>query len=802
MRISLDWLREFVPLKLAPDELAQRLTFAGLEVEAIDRPGEALTGVTVGRVRSSERHPNADHLTVCIVDAGHGERLTIVCGASNFKPGDTVALARPGTVLPGGRTLERATIRGVESDGMLCSAKELRVGDDAAGILVLAPDAAIGAPVAAALGLDDAILDVNVTPNRPDCLSHRGIAREVAALTGVPLEAPRSRLREDRAPVAKAARVRIEDPIRCPRYAARVVEGVRVGASPRWVRRRLEACGFRPINNAVDATNYVLLELGHPLHAFDLDRVAGAQIVVRTARAGERLSTLDGVDRALDREDLVIADRDRPSAFAGIMGGASSEIAGGTARILIESAVFAPLAVRRTATRHGMRTEASQRFERGADIGMVTVALDRCAGLVAKLCGGRVLKGRIDVHPGRRTPKSVSLRVARVGALLGAEVPAAECLRIYRSLGLSIGREKAGRVEVRIPSHRVDLTREEDLVEEVARIRGYDRVPSSPLPGVPELEPESSAREVERRLRAALAASGFDEAVNYAFLAEADLLAMNPDGGAPAPIRLKNPISADLAVMRTCLLPGLLANLRHSRRRQVEDLRFYEIGSVFSGGARAEDTGPAVERRGVAGVVIGRRQPRGWAHDGSAADFYDAKGALETALESLGVGGAAFAPADAPHLHPRSACAVMAGDRRLGTIGEVHPATARHFELPGGVFGFELSLDRILAACRLTPTYRGTPRFPAVLRDVAVVVADEVPAERVRRAIASVELVDDVVLFDVYRGSPIPVGKKNLAYAIRYRRPDRTLTDDEANAAHAAIVERLAREFGAQLRDT
>jgi phenylalanyl-tRNA synthetase beta chain len=788
MRISYQWLSEYVDLP-APEELARRLTGVGLEVEALERRGAGLEGVVAARIVASEKHPNAEKLSVTRVDPGQGEPLQVVCGARNYAVGDVVPLATVGTTLPGGQRIERARLRGVESSGMLCSARELGIDADASGLLVLPADVAPGTPIARALGLDDVLLEVNVTPNRPDCLSHLGLAREVAAVLGVPLRAPQAEPREAGAPASDAVRVRIEAPERCARYAARVVEGVRIGPSPAWLARRLEACGVRSISNVVDVTNLVLLELGHPLHAFDLDRVAGREIVVRHARPGERLTTLDGKDRALDPDDLLIADRDRGSALAGVMGGGDSEISAGTTHVLVESAWFQPSGVRRTSRRHGLRTEASIRFERGADPGAVIPALDRCAALIAELAGGTVRPGIVDAHPRPFRPAEIRLRWSRPGELLGMAVPREEAGRILAGLGF---RERSADGEAAIwevPSWRADCSSEEDLVEEIVRSKGFDAIPET----LPHLAAETPAEPrdaaVTARIRGALEAAGFSEAVSFSFVAPGEIAAFDP---AVRPVALANPITAELAVMRTSLVPSLLAALGRNRRQGVEDVRLYEVASSYEARRDEERDPPAVERRRVAGVLAGRRSPPGWAAPPAAVDLADAKAAVEAVLAEVGVRGARFAHAPgASWLHPRAAAAVELGGAQLGLLGEVHPRLAAALELPRGALAFELDFDALAAAAQLVPSYTPIPRFPAVLRDLAVVVDDAVAAEAVLAGVRAEPLVEDVTLFDVYTGAPIPAGRKSLALAIRYRSADRTLTDQEADAAHARIVERL-----------
>ncbi|GAO05170.1 phenylalanine--tRNA ligase subunit beta [Anaeromyxobacter sp. PSR-1] len=799
MRISLKWLSEYVDLP-APEELARRLTAVGFEIEAVERTGAELKGVVTARIAASEPHPNAEKLSVTRVDAGGAEPLQVVCGAKNYRVGDVVPLATVGAELPGGVKITKAKLRGVESFGMLCSARELGLSADASGLLILPPGTAPGTPIGEALGLDDVLFEVNVTPNRPDALSHVGIAREVAALLGQKVKLPKPGLVEGGGAAADAVKVRIEAPEKCARYAARVVEGVKIGPSPAWLARRLESCGIRSISNVVDATNYVLLELGHPLHAFDLDKVAGHEIVVRTARPGERITTLDGKDRALEPDDLLIADRDRGSALAGVMGGGDSEISAGTTRVLLESAWFAPSGVRRTSRRHGLKSEASYRFERGADPGMVIPALDRCAALIAGLSGGTVRAGVVDAQARKVASPEVRMRWDRPAQVLGMPVSREDARRILLSLGFEERASDGDAVSFGVPSWRVDVSIEEDLVEEIVRTLGYDAIPET-LPGPAVRTPaESAEAQAVARARAALEAAGFSEAVNFSFVAARDLEPLAA-GLAADGIALRNPISADLAVMRTSLVPSLLRNAAHNRRQRVEDVRLYEIARAY--GPRAAATAgdaPSHEATEVAGVLLGRRSPVGWAVGGDVADFHDAKAAVQGLLEALGVEASWSAPGPG-WLHPRTSAALRApGGAALGELGELHPRVAEAFELPRGVLAFRLSLDALLAAARLVPQYRPIPRLPAVLRDVAVVVEDAVTAAAVEALVREEPLVEAVILFDVYKGAPLPPGRKNLALAITYRAPDRTLTDAEADAAHGRIVARLRERVGAELR--
>jgi phenylalanyl-tRNA synthetase beta chain len=802
VKISVKWLGEYVALPASVEELARKLTAAGLEIEGLERPGEGLKGVVVAQIKESVQHPNADKLSVTKVDAGGPTPLQVVCGAKNYKVGDKVPLATVGAKLPNGMEIKQAALRGVDSSGMLCSAKELGLTEDASGLLILPADARPGTPIAQQLGLDDVVLEVNVTPNRPDALSHLGVAREVGVVTGAPFRPPEPKPPEAGGSAADKVMVRIEDPARCPRYAARVIENVTIKPSPQWLQDRLKACGVRAINNVVDVTNYVNLEYGQPLHAFDLEKLAGQEIVVRCAKQGEKIRTLDGKDRTLDADDLAICDRDRPQAIAGVMGGGDSEVSEGSRRIVLESANFLASSVRRTSKRHGLHTEASHRFERGADIDAVGPAIDRAAQLIAELSGGTVLSGRVDVFPGKQPARRVALRYARVEKFLGAAVPEAECRRILGALGFKVAEEAAGQTTFEVPRARVDVEREEDLLEEVARVYGYDNIPARLPRGVAELAPEAPTAEAERRLRQALSGVGMNEVVNYSFVAPKSLEVL---GGKDKPVALVNPLSVEQSVMRTSLLPGLLENLSRSVRHQVERVAIYETGRAYFRDAEGGhgQRPPTREVPRVGGLVWGLRSGRSWTQKDARMDFYDAKGAVEALLHALHVEGVRFVPAEAPAWHPRACAQVLLGDgTALGYVGEVHPRISKTLELPQGVFTFELDTEPLYAAARLVPEYHSLPRFPAVLRDLAVVVPVELRNEEVRKVIREVggALVEDALIFDVYTGKPIPEGKKNLAYAIRYRSPERTLTDAEVTEAHQRIIAEVNQRLGGALR--
>jgi phenylalanyl-tRNA synthetase beta chain len=805
VKISLNWLRELCPVKLSNDEIARRLTLAGLEVEGTEE--RALpAGVVVARVTSKTPIEGSDHLNLCQVDDGAGMHQ-VVCGAVNYAAGDLVPMARPGAVLPGGKEIKRAKLRGVESEGMLCSARELGLGDDHSGLLHLPREAVPGTPLDALLGLPDTVLEVNVTPNRPDALSHLGIARELSSLTGVPIKPPAPRLPHGEV-IAAAAHVSVEDPQRCPRYLARVLEGVKVGPSPLWLQERLRSCGIRPISNVVDATNLALLELGHPLHAFDLDQLAGARIVVRLAHEGEPLTTLDGKERKLAGDDLVITDGEKPIALAGVMGGQTSEVSAGTTRLLLESAVFEGAGIRRTARRHALHTEASHRYERGADDGMAPLAADRCAELIVQLAGGTVLPGSIDLYPSPRPPTHIWVRPARVSAILGATVDPAEVDARLRSLGLEPMDGMPERRLWKIPSWRRDLTREIDCVEEIARQRGLDTIPIEvPKAGVGETAAARPDRVATAAARAVLSARGFDEVLNYSFVAERDLDALWPDEGAPRAMRVANPLTVEQGAMRWSLLAGLLRNLGHNLARGARDLLLYELGRVYLPHPDPRHpSGPLAwpdhEPRRLALALTGQAAKR-WTSAPGALDFYDCKGAIEDVLLALAVPGVEFSLAPIATLHPASCAALTVDGLVAGFFGQLHPQVAKAFDVPAQTFVAELDWELLLSRARPERRMHSVPKFPGIERDLAFVVDAHVLAARMLAAIRAVDaggLLEQVSLFDVYKGAPVPEGKKSIAYRLSLRAADRTLTDAEADGIVTTIKQRLQADLGAEIR--
>jgi phenylalanyl-tRNA synthetase beta chain len=791
VRVPLAWLRQYCPVHGSATDLAETLTMHGLPIERILHPWDRLTGVVVARVLEVSEHPKADRLVRAVIDDGRDQHEVVV-GVRNMGPGDLVAYAPPGATVPGlDAPLEQREIRGVVSEGMLASAKELGISADHAGILILPPDLEPGADVAAALGLAEPVLDIEVFANRADLLSIVGVAREVSAITGQELHLPDTAVPESIERAAAAATVEVADPEGCPRYLARVIREVTWGPSPLAAQVRLAASGLRPVSNVVDATNYVMVELGQPLHPFDLARLVGPGIVVRRAKADEGLVTLDGVERRLDPEDLLICDVERPVAIAGVMGGGGTEVSAETTDVLLEAARFSPTSVFRTSRRLGLRTEASIRFERGVDPEAVSTAAARAAALIAEWSGGRVLSGAIDVGepPPRR---SVTVRAERASLLLGVHVTPVEVREALGRLRIPAV-EDGDTVTAEVPPFREDLDREVDLIEEVGRVTGYDRVPSA-LPGVRQAGGSDRLRRVRERARDLLAGAGLYEAMSYSFGPPGDA-ELSPEERTA--VRVANPFAADQAFLRTSLLPGLLRAARRNVANRRVSVRLFDIGTVF---AAAEDQ--PEEKQRVAVLLTGPASEEWPAADRRSQDFLDAKGILEHLLDGLGVSGWSLKDSRGRPWHPGRSATVVVDGEILGDVGELHPRVGESLDLPGRVAAFELSLPLLADAAGAEIVYRDVSRFPPLRRDVAFVLDRAVPAGDVRAALveAGGALLDRAVLFDVFEGDPIPSGRRSLAFALDLRAPDRTLTDDEADEVVRAIAEHLRRDFAAELR--
>jgi phenylalanyl-tRNA synthetase beta chain len=792
MRVSLAWLSEWVDPGMDAATLASRLTMSGLEVEAIEPAAGDLRNVVVGEVLSVERHPDAERLTVCRVAGGGPALLQVVCGAPNVRAGMKAPLAFEGARLAAGEVIRRTRLRGVESGGMLCSARELGLSDEHEGILELPDELVTGTPLREALGLDDTILTLSVTPNRGDVLSMQGVAREVAAIAAQRLTPPELGAV---APVThERFAVRLDAPASCPRFAGRVVQGIDPAArTPLWMRERLRRAGLRPIRPVVDVTNYVMLELGQPLHAYDLRRLH-SHIEVRAARAGERLRLLDGRELALDAGMLVIADSRGPIGLAGIMGGEASGIAADTSDVFLEGAFFPPDAVAGVARRFGLVTDAAQRFERGVDPRGQERAIERATQLLIGIAGGRpgpAVLVQDEAHEPRRP--SVILRPERVASLLGVRLPRSEIEAILRRLGMQV--DGAGdALGVTPPSHRFDITIEQDLIEEIGRIHGYDSIPCSDASMPQRPQPVTERAVTRERLRLMLVDRGYQEAITYGFVDPRLQRLLFPEH---AVLALENPLSAELGEMRVSLWPGLVEALRFNLRRQQVRVRLFEVGTCFE---MAE--GGLVEWQAIAGVVTGPVFPEQWGDTKRDSDFYDIKSDVESLFALTGrQAGISYVAARRICLHPGRSAAIFARDQRLGWIGQLQPELARRLELRDPPWLFELAIDPSFRS--EVPVFAEISKYPAIRRDLAVVVDESVTLNELRESVnlAAKGLLRELAVFDVYRGKGVEPGRKSIALGLILQETSRTLTDAEADAVVAAVIERVKADLKAGIRE-
>ncbi len=815
MRVSLKWLSEYVDVPADTKALCDRLDLTGTGVEGVEKTGEAFDGVVVGAVLTCEPHPDSDHMHVVTVDVGAVGPVQIVCGAPNIAAGIKVPVACVGAVLPGDLKIKKSKLRGVASCGMCCSQRELGMGSDHAGIWILPDDAPVGAPIAEYLGLGDVVLDLEITPNRPDCLSMTGMAREVGAMYQAdvtdPLAAMAAKLPEltAGASAADAVSVEVADPERCARYTARVIDNVKVGPSPDWLAERVTAAGARSINNVVDVTNYILFLFGQPLHAFDFDRLAGAdgvaRIVVRPAGDGEEFTTLDGAERVLTSDMTVIATPERAVALAGVMGGLETEVTDDTTTVLLEAATFERGRTSRTSRNLGLISESSMRYERGVDDNPVELISQAAAALLAEVSGGTVRPGVVDAYAERTLPRELAFRIPRFCAMMGADIPAAFVVDALTRLGCTVSSDAdADVLAVTAPTFRPDLEREIDLYEEVLRLWGMDRIPAS-LPGSPQrvgtrTEAERTLDTVNETLRAA----GLNETMTYSFAEPADLERLRlPDAGLGEPVELLNPLNADQSVMRQSIVPGLLRSVAYNLARGVADVQLYEVGTVF---AAAEGRKKPKERRRIAGALAGAMGDAAWNRPRVPFDFFDGKGVLESLARELALPKVRFralAADEAPHLQPGRAAEMLSGGTVIGWVGELHPLAARAFEIDVPVTVFELDASALVKAAQPARPYVDVPVFPAVSVDVALVVDEGVTHERLVQCMTSAggKLLEDVRLFDVYRDEErVGAGKKSMAYSLTYRAPDRTLTGEEVEKAHGRLLTKVEKATGAEVR--
>ncbi len=818
MRVSYEWLKTMVDVPDDPWALVREYVRTGTEVDSVESVGASLENVVTGMVLEKERHPDSDHMWVTKVDVGQAnvgadgepEPLQIVCGAQNFNAGDHIVVALVGAVLPGDVHIKKSKLRGIDSCGMNCSERELGLGADHEGIMILPEDAPVGMPFTRYLGTSDIVIDCEITPNRPDCLSMISMAREAAAILHKDMHVAEPHLTEEGTPTEDLVEVTIEDPERCPRYVARVIKGVQIGPSPDWLVRRVEACGTRSINNVVDVTNYVMYLTGQPLHAFDLDKLVHgadgrAHIVVRAAHEGEHLVTLDGQDRALITDMTLITDAgDCPIALAGVMGGLDSEIDENTVNVLLESAAFSNAHTSRTSRNLQLFSEAAMRYERIVDRQGCARASDIAAALFAEVCGGTVCPGAVDVYPAPYEPHTITLRAERLRSMMGCDIDDAFIASSLTSLGCQVSAASEHVFEVVPPSFRPDLEREIDLYEEVIRLWGMDTVAST----IPAARDHIGGLTVEqkrlRQIGATLRACGLNETMCYSFVPTDDLkvFQMSEEGRGNA-VRLMNPMSSDWTVMRRSLVPGLLRSVANNQRRDVKNIMLYETGTLFFG--RTNRAQPK-ERLYVAGVLAGQRDDGGWNVEWPQLDFFDAKGVVETLLSDLRIEKVRYRAAD-PEAYafaqPGRVAEVLSGGVLLGWVAEIHPAVLAAFDVEAPVAAFEFDLDQLVNLSKDELPYQDVPMLPAVEMDLALTVDEAVSCERLMQAIGSAggKMLESVRLFDVYR-DPVRVGqgKKSLAFALTYRAPDRTMTSEEAQAVHRRVTDKVCRATGATVR--
>jgi len=802
MKVSLNWLKDYVDIELPPSELGQRLTMIGLEVGGIEAVGQSLEDIVVARILEVTPHPKADHLSLCLVDTGR-EQVQVVCGAPNVEKDALAPLALPDVVLPDGTLIKESKIRGETSTGMLLAEDEMGLTDDHSGIMILPPGLTSGSSLPSVLPLADWVLDVDITPNRPDCACVLGIAREIAAVTGKKLRRPEIHIDEKGPPVEDLSSVTIMDPSGCPRYAAGVIQGISLGPSPFWIRYRLYVSGIRSINNVVDVTNYVMLEVGQPLHAFDYNRLRENRIVVRRAEEGEVFTTLDGETHALNREILMICDGERPVALAGIMGGLNSEIFGGTENVLLESAFFDPVTIRRGSKRLGISTEASYRFERGADIGGVTVALRRASSLISQLAGGKIARGLLDNYPKAHTPPKIDLRVDKTNRLLSTKLTKDVMEGYLKVLEMEVQDVNENVLRVQPSSFRVDITREVDLMEEVARLSGYENIPVTNPVVRPSEEREPPELILRDQARSMMVGMGFTEIITYSFISpdSADILGATGASPLRSFVKLLNPLTVDQSVMRTSLIPGLLATVKTNIFHDERDLKLFEWGRVFIG---QKERDLPLEKTVMAALMIGIYQHKTWASGERYVDFFDIKGAVEALLKGLGLQESIFErESGIPGYDPELCSSIYCSGSLMGHVGRVSNRAMAVYDLTEEeAYLFELDIQALLKKLSQVKKFEPFGKFPAVYRDISMIVKRELESRQVIEIIRQEggELIESVRVFDIYEGKNMDPSEKALAFRICYRSKQETLDGVKVNRLNESIIDRIRQETGGRLR--
>lgn len=795
MKVPMSWLKEYVDIDCLPQQYADAMTMSGSKVEGIENTGESIENVVVGKILKIDEHPNADKLVVCQVDLGD-EQVQIVTGADNISEGDYIPVAKSGAKLPGGFKIKKTKLRGIESDGMMCSIEELGLSKEdysnapEHGIFILDKEYPLGTDIRNILGLNENIVEFEITSNRPDCLSVIGLARETAVTFGKELKIPEVQVKEAGENVHDYASVEVLDAELCPRFTARVIKNVKIEPSPSWLQNKLRACGVRAINNIVDITNYVMLEYGQPMHAYDLRQLGGSRLIVRRAKDGEVLQTLDGQERKLDNSMLVIADEQKPVGVAGVMGGANSEVADDTKTILFESANFLGSSVRLTAKKLGLRTEASARFEKGLDVNNAALALNRACQLIEELGAGEVVTGMIDINNCKVPPLQLPLNPDKINAFLGTDIPKEFMINVLQKLEFGVN---SNNMTVTVPSFRADVESEADLAEEIARIYGYDKIKPTLQSGEATQGGRNFKQTLEDKIKNCLIGQGLSEIMTYSFTSPKifDDLNIPEDSDLRKVVTISNPLGEENSIMRTTTMSGMLEVMGRNYNRRIEKVSLFEIGSIYIPKAIPINELPDEKLM----VTIGMY---------GDADFYDLKGVVEELLYTLGIREYDTTPyADNPSFHPGRTAVISINDKELGILGEIHPDVLENYEIDTRSYVAVLDFNTLMENANMERQYEPLPKYPAVTRDIAMLVKDEILVKQIENIIkrCSGKLLEELQLFDVYKGKQIPEGMKSVAYSITFRAKDRTLTDEDINAVFDKIVDELKTNLGAQLRE-
>ncbi len=799
MQISTKWLKDYLEINLSADELAEKFTMAGIPVENVIHAGEGLEKVVTGKIEKITAHPDSDHLQICQLNIGSGDLLQIVTGAQNVAEGQIVPVALVGANLPCGKKISKGKLRGVVSNGMLCSADEMNIEGDSSGIYILPADTPVGIPAAEVLGLDGDILEFELTANRGDCFSAFGLVREAAVLTGNKPHFPEIKVREDDENEAKnLIDIKIDAPDLCSRFSARVLTDVKLFPSPDWMQQRLESAGIRAINNVVDVTNFVMVELGQPMHAYDYNQIAGKILNARRAVSGEQLHTLDDSSRLAKGDELVIADAEKAAGLAGVMGGFETEITDKTTTVVLEAASFNSASIRRTSRAVGLHSEASGRFERGVNPNATVTALDRAAQLLQEMGACKVCKGIVDNYPVKKTEVKVNFNPAQINNRLGTDLPAEEITKILAALGFEISTDFVATV----PDWRNDVTLPEDLSEEVARIYGFDKIPAT-LPKGSQQGRQSAVQNFTDKIKLTLTTLGMNEAVSFAFTSQEtfDKLQIPADSELRRAVPIMNPLTDENPLLRTNLVGSILENAARNFSRKNEDVRLFEIAPVFFP-KNLPVTEQPLEVQKLCGLIMGRREPKGWNQSSAEVDFYDAKGFVEELFAALSISKYSVEVSFHYALHPGKTAAFKKGKEVIAIVGEVHPAVAESFGINKKIFVFEADIATLMKYTAKKFSFEPLPKYPAISRDLAILVDKNIAAGEVEKVItkSAGNFFSGVTLFDVYTGDRISADKKSLAFAIKFQSNERTLTDSEADDAFKNILSQVEKTFGAELR--